>query len=999
MPSKYELVSRIASGGMAEIWLARPHGREDGVCVVKRLLPAHASNEEFIQMFVDEGRLVASLDHPNIVQMYEVGSDQGSPFIAMEYLHGEDLRTVLRAVRQRDERVPLAQVVAIVSATLAGLHHAHEAVGLDGSALEIVHRDVSPHNVFLGFDGVVKVVDFGIAKSRARAWETRHGTLKGKIPYMAPEQIKSKRLDRRTDLYAVGVLLYELVLGRRPYVVSAGGDFALMMAITRHDVKPPNTVDANIAPALEHIITTAMSYDPAARYRTAREMRDELEAYARGARLDTSAAALAAFLGDVVAPRARAWRAAQGKVGSLAAYAVRVEEERAQSSQMEDELDDGAATEQVEEGLLGAPLGPARLARSSGAVASLVEREGVTRVLLRGRIDEAFEGALLGASVHGPVVIDLHAVERMTSFGVREWLEMNAAMDGSGDVDVWLARVPEPVVAQVSLIRNLLGNAKVASFEVPFLCDACGHAWKRVLDTERDALELPQPKASCPRCYAKAKVDEDPAYLEFCGAHVGRMIPARVRAAMAALEADDEAAGDVVDKRVTATETRLHVRREVDHAFRWHRALEGIEGRLVVELHPAAHVSAEGAKNLARELRILAAEVTSCVIVEAPATLAVALGQALAEGRPRGRLRIASFRLHGACSVCHATRSGVVAWEEIVAARASGRAPVVPCRRCDAPLAVEGTGELMNALFEPPPSSVTSVSSLSARAAPTFSSLYPPAPSSARAVTVLRGDAVALPLAPPRPRRAILLALAAGPLALALVLFVVKRDVARSPGTRADTSAGAGVAALTAAAAGPLTDWTVQAHATTNDEALVAARSEALRQLLDHVRASLPPAARSAAVSGSPDDPARVAARFDRDVGAVAGPERVKVEVDPSAADVALRVHYHLAPEAFARLVAFYGDTVGVDGIAFAHAFPDRGEGLVAVEVDGRYPDIKPGARLERLDGHPVESLDALRRLASIPSSSSSSSSSAPQQHRASFRQAGASLSLTLPPS
>jgi hypothetical protein len=995
MPSKYELVSRIASGGMAEIWLARPHGREDGVCVVKRLLPAHADNDEFIQMFVDEGRLVASLDHPNIVQMYEVGNDPGGPFIAMEYLHGEDLRTVLRAVRQRDERVPLAQAVAIVSATLAGLHHAHEAVGLDGSALEIVHRDVSPHNVFLGFDGMVKVVDFGIAKSRARAWETRHGTLKGKIPYMAPEQIKSKRLDRRTDIYAVGVLLYELVLGRRPYVVSAGGDFALMMAITRHDVKPPNTVDANIAPALEQIITTAMSYDPASRYRTAREMRDELEAFARGARLDTSAAALAAFLADVVAPRARAWRAAQGKVGSLAAYAMRVEEERAQSSQVEDELDDGAATEQVEEGLLGSPPGAARLASSSGAVASLVERDGVTRVLLRGRIDEAFEGALLGTSVHGPVVVDLHAVERMTSFGVREWLEMNAAMDASGDVDLWLARLPEPVVAQISLIRNLLGNAKVASFEVPFLCDACGHAWKRIVDTERDAVELPQPKASCPRCYARAKVDEDPAYLEFCGAHIGRMIPAKVRAAMAALEAEDEAAGDVVDKRVTATETRLHVRREVDHAFRWHRALEGIEGRLVVEFHPAAQVTAEGAKNLARELRMLPAEVTSCVIVEAPSNLAVALGQALAESRPRGRLRIASFRLHGACGVCHATRSGVVAWEEIVAARSGRRAPSVPCRRCDAPLAVEGTSELMSALFEPPPSSVTSLSALSSLVVPTASSTSLPALASARAVTGSRTGVAALPAASPRPRRAILLALAAGPVALALVLFAVRLDAARSSAASPATAALTGPApAAPPGAAASVTDWTVQAHAATNDEALVAARSEALRQLLDRVRASLPPAARSAAVAGSADDPARVATRFDRDVGAVASPERVKVEVDPGATDVALRVHYHLAPEAFARLVAFYGDTVTVDGVSFAHAFPDRGDGLVAVEMDGRYPDIKPGARLERFDEHPAESLDALRRLAS-----SSSASPQRQQHRASFRQAGTTLSLTLPPS
>jgi hypothetical protein len=237
----------------------------------------------------------------------------------------------------------------------------------------------------------------------------------------------------------------------------------------------------------------------------------------------------------------------------------------------------------------------------------------------------------------------------------------------------------------------------------------------------------------------------------------------------------------------------------------------------------------------------------------------------------------------------------------------------------------------------------------------------------------------------------LLLALSAGPIALALVLFAVRLNVARSSAATARVDAPSPVVG-----AAPLTDWTVQAHGATDDEALVAARGEALRQLLEHVRAALPAATRAAALSGPADDASRVAARFDRDVGAIASPERVQVEaaVDPAATDragVTFRVHYHLAPEAFARLVAFYGDTVGIDGISFAHAFPDRADGLVAVEVDGRYPDIKPGARLERFDEHPAESLDALRRLASSSSSS--------QQHHASFRQAGTSLSLTLPPS
>ena len=264
--AKYELLSKIASGGMAEIWVARTrtgtgedlrdlrervpcdsHGLCDlrervpcdshGLCVIKKLLPQHADNVDYKRMFLEEGRLGAALVHPNIVRMFDFGSDGGTHYLAMEYLHGEDLRVANRVNRTEGRTMPLAQAVDIIARACAGLHHAHELRGEDGTPLELVHRDVSPHNVFLTFDGGVKVVDFGIAKSLDRRWETKHGTLKGKVPYMSPEQIKARRLDRRTDIYAMGVMLYELVLGRRPYVLSAGGDFAMMMAIARHDIR------------------------------------------------------------------------------------------------------------------------------------------------------------------------------------------------------------------------------------------------------------------------------------------------------------------------------------------------------------------------------------------------------------------------------------------------------------------------------------------------------------------------------------------------------------------------------------------------------------------------------------------------------------------------------------------------------------------------------------------------------------------------------------------
>ena len=242
------------------------------MCVVKKLLPQHTTNDEFIQMFLDEGRITALFEHPNIVRVFDFGSEEGSHYVAMDYLHGEDLRTVLRALKAEGRAVPLS---GDAHGHLRGVRRRFimptRCAAAKGEPLEIVHRDISPHNVFLTFDGAVKLVDFGIAKSTDRDWETKHGTIKGKVPYMSPEQIKGRALDRRSDLYAVGVVLYELALGRRPYVLATGGDFAVMMAIARHDVRAPTAIDPTIAPELERIIMKAIAYDRKERYQTALE--------------------------------------------------------------------------------------------------------------------------------------------------------------------------------------------------------------------------------------------------------------------------------------------------------------------------------------------------------------------------------------------------------------------------------------------------------------------------------------------------------------------------------------------------------------------------------------------------------------------------------------------------------------------------------------------------------------------------------------------------------
>jgi len=209
---RYRIVRRMAVGGMAEIFLARVEGLRgfERLVVCKRLLPQYAPNQNLVRMFLDEARLMATLNHPNVTQVHDVGEARGSYFFAMEYVHGEDLRTILRASTQRGEPLPIEISVGIIADAAAGLHHAHEKRGSDGAPLEIVHRDVSPSNVLVSFDGAVKLTDFGVAKWALQESRTRQGTLKGKCAYMAPEQCRGEAVDARSDVFALGILLYEL---------------------------------------------------------------------------------------------------------------------------------------------------------------------------------------------------------------------------------------------------------------------------------------------------------------------------------------------------------------------------------------------------------------------------------------------------------------------------------------------------------------------------------------------------------------------------------------------------------------------------------------------------------------------------------------------------------------------------------------------------------------------------------------------------------------------
>jgi serine/threonine protein kinase len=315
---RYEILRKLAAGGMAELHLARVTGIEgfEKLVVIKRILPQLANQADFVQMFLDEARIAATLHHSNIVQVYDMGVIDGSYFCAMEFLHGADVRQVFKASRAQEREVPLEHTLSILIGACAGLNYAHEKAAPDGGPLGIVHRDVSPQNVFVTFEGGVKLLDFGIAKASHRLTSTRHGTLKGKIPYMSPEQCRGEPLDRRSDVYAVAVMLWELTTGCR--LRRQGSEFEIMKAIVEEEAPRPSSVKPGYPPDLEVIVMRGLMRDQRQRHQTAQELQLDLEAFAREWKLAVSSVSLAHFMKTLFQADLEAWNAAQREGAALA---------------------------------------------------------------------------------------------------------------------------------------------------------------------------------------------------------------------------------------------------------------------------------------------------------------------------------------------------------------------------------------------------------------------------------------------------------------------------------------------------------------------------------------------------------------------------------------------------------------------------------------------------------------------------------------------------------
>ena len=298
---KYTLIRRLATGGMAELFLAiqKSVAGFEKLVVIKRILPAMNRDRAFIDMLLHEARVAATLSHPNIVQIFDVGEVDGTYFIAMEHVHGEDLRSIVRQMKKKEVvEFPIEHALSIVLGMCAGLAYAHDKRDLDGTALNIVHRDVSPQNIVVTFTGDVKIVDFGIAKSDSPAGrgeeQSRSGNLKGKVPYMSPEQARGEAIDWRSDIFAAGVMLFELTTGKRLF--KGTSEYETLKLICDREYPLPSHASPGYPRELEPIVMRALAKDRAQRWQSAREMQGALEEFVRQERLAVSTIALSKFM-------------------------------------------------------------------------------------------------------------------------------------------------------------------------------------------------------------------------------------------------------------------------------------------------------------------------------------------------------------------------------------------------------------------------------------------------------------------------------------------------------------------------------------------------------------------------------------------------------------------------------------------------------------------------------------------------------------------------------
>jgi serine/threonine protein kinase len=303
---RYILIDRISTGGMAEVYLAKSSGIEgfEKIVAIKRILPAVSEDPDFETMFIDEAKISARLAHSNVGQVYEFGQVDGQYYIAMEYIPGKDLRAIQTHLEETDRVMDAPMALHIISRLCQALDYAHRQKDSAGNSMEIIHRDISPPNIIVSFEGAIKLIDFGIAKATSRATRTRAGKLKGKFAYMSPEQVQGMPMDHRSDIFSAGTLLHELLTNRRLF--QGESQLAVMHAVRNAEVDPPSTINPEVPLEVDKIALQALARDRERRYGWASELRADIERYFARSSMAFDTAQLAQwmqteFAGDVLA--------------------------------------------------------------------------------------------------------------------------------------------------------------------------------------------------------------------------------------------------------------------------------------------------------------------------------------------------------------------------------------------------------------------------------------------------------------------------------------------------------------------------------------------------------------------------------------------------------------------------------------------------------------------------------------------------------------------------
>ena len=335
----YTLLRRFARGGMAELYLARHAGTTEldpKLVVIKLVSSRYAKDATFAQMFEDEGRIVTTLNHPNIGHVFEMGQVAGQYFLAMEYIHGWDMRDIIRRCLAGGHPVPPLVAVQIGAQICQALDYAHKACDLEGTPLNVIHRDVSPSNIMVDYDGQVKLVDFGIAKAAGRSALTVPGTIKGKVRYLAPEQVLGKELDARCDVFTLGTSLWESTVGG--HLFAGKKPVEIYKAIAKDAIRRPSAYVQDYPPELERILLRALAQDVEQRYPSARALQDDFEAMLASFGITPEEGTLTEFIRGLFAPEYSAWQEARGRGASLLDHLLSLRDETLHACDLDEVL-------------------------------------------------------------------------------------------------------------------------------------------------------------------------------------------------------------------------------------------------------------------------------------------------------------------------------------------------------------------------------------------------------------------------------------------------------------------------------------------------------------------------------------------------------------------------------------------------------------------------------------------------------------------------------------